>query len=146
MRLIRLTIPTYDPLDPTASTPTVTGQSPVSGIVLPFSHTAVQLLRDHVDDRVLRDPAKRHLLRYIILAGKLLLFKPRADDVLITSDGPCRILGLTTLAPDGGASIVHFVGGSLDVQIDLNSLLALNIIPVDTSSTIAPVTVDSDYP
>ena len=111
MRLIRLTIPTYDPLDPTASTPTVTGQSPVSGIVLPFSHTAVQLLRDHVDDRVLRDPAKRHLLRYIILAGKLLLFKPRADDVLITSDGPCRILGLTTLAPDGGASIVHFVGG-----------------------------------
>lgn len=129
MRLVRVEIGAYNPLAPDAATLTVTGQSPVSGIVLPFSHTAVQLLRDHVDDRVLRDPAKNHKLRYIIIAGKSLLFAPQADDVIITTDGPCRILGMTTLAPDGAEAILYYIGGTLDTQMDLTALPVAELIP-----------------
>ena len=136
MRLVRLAVESYNPLNPDLAETNVVGNSPISGVVLPFSHTALAMFRRETDEHILADPSRRQNLRFIIVSGKLATFLPKADDVLITTEGANRIIGINSLAPDGSTPIIHYVGAVLDVHKDLSGLTDDDILVTDEGAAL----------
>lgn len=113
MTLTRLSFVEYNPLAPNANLLTIEDQCPVNGVVLPASQGTIEAF----DNRILDDPMQRRSFRFCILAAAGLTFEPRAQDVLLTTEGPWRILGATPLNPAGDGAIIFNVGATLDTQI-----------------------------
>lgn len=115
MTLNRIALSNYDPVNPDGSEPLLAQTCSTFGAVLPVNTT--RSVFDTVDSK---DPLVRQSLRYLILAGLGLTFRPKPQDILLTGEGPYRILGLTPFDPSGEGAIIFEVGASLDVSINLD--------------------------
>lgn len=120
MTLTRLSFPdAYDPVNPGEATLEIESACYAQAVVLPSNNSTLTLLG--LDDHILSDPLRRQSFRYLIIASSGLTFAPRAEDVLITSEGSWRIIGVTPLNPAGDGAIIYNVGATLDTQIELDS-------------------------
>jgi hypothetical protein len=111
MDLYRLSGGDYDPVNPSANARTVQQQTTSHGVVLPASNGTIEAF----DNRALSDPNRRRKFRFVLLAGKGLVFAPESGDILKTAEGFYSVLGSTPLNPDGGGNILFNVGCSLDL-------------------------------
>lgn len=118
MTLYRLTLGTYDPVNPGGNEPTVDVQCAGFGVVLPAGKTELQAF-GQADNRLLTDPLAIQKFRYVILAGKGLTFIPTANDILKTNEGLYRLIGATPLDPAGQGAILFSCGCSLDIQLSI---------------------------
>jgi len=107
----------YNPVTPGDTAVEVAFQTTCHGVVLPSTQGTIEAF----DNRILDDPAQRRAFRFCILAAQGLDFEPQAQDVLLTAEGPWRILGATPLNPAGDGAILFNVGATLDTQINLGS-------------------------
>lgn len=124
MTLYRVGLPTYDPISPEASEPTILHQTACVGVVLPASPQSIAAF----DKAILDDPLQRRNFRLVMLAGaapggSLLPFDPQALDILKTNEGNYHLLGATGLNPAGDGNILWNLGCTLDTQLDIAATL-----------------------
>ena len=119
MTLSRVSIGSYNPLEPSTTPPTVAGSCPAFGVVLPVSSSAVYDSPGIFDSRILEDSLQRQKLRFVMIAGLGLTFEPQALDLLQTAEGVLRLIGASGLAPDGAQNIIWKLGCTFEPQIIL---------------------------
>lgn len=112
MTLYRVTLATYDPLNPSASVPTIAQSASGFGIVLP---PTTQTLAAY-ESVIKADPQARQAFRSILLAAKG-FFTPQPQDILKTAEGNVRIIGVDSLNPAGDGAIIYTLGCTLDLQL-----------------------------
>lgn len=120
MVLVRLGILTYDPLNPDTSGPTIELHSETVGITLPETRTT-GLSYDSVTEH---NPEHAQDFRSIYIAASPLTFQPITQDVLSAASGAYRIIGITPLCPDGVTHILYRMRVTLEIQIDVTTVLA----------------------
>lgn len=110
--LYRVTVPIYDPLNPSAAVPTVAQQASGFGVILPPSNATLSRYEDVIGS----DPQLRQKFRSLILAASG-LFAPQAQDIIKTAVGNYRVLGNDNLDPAGDGPILFTIGAVHDVQL-----------------------------
>lgn len=102
----RVAASTYDPSNPNPEPPDNPPEATTCAsyaVVLPISADALfqfDVLEKH-------NPERDQDMRLVLLAGKGMPFTVRVRDFITTTEGLCRIIGLTMINPDGGAVILY---------------------------------------
>lgn len=118
MTLHRLTLGTYDPVNPVTNTPAKQLSCACSCVILP----ANQNVRVGMDIEIGDDPQAKKNFRYLIMAAKGLTFVPQPNDVLRCTEGLYRLLGAIPLDPAGDGAIIYSVGATLDNSITIAAI------------------------
>lgn len=118
MTLHRLTLGSYNPLDPASYALAKSQHCACFAVVLPAS----QSVKASYDIAIDKDPDAFKNFRYLIIAAKGLTFIPSPNDVLRCTEGLYRLLGSIPLNPALDGAIIYSVGATLDNAISLATI------------------------